>query len=359
MRIGRCHFQIVRAACAAALLTMIAGCASLGASRVGLDRSDYTQRLRQSEKEQLLTNIVALRYGDAPLFLSVTSVISQYTRESSGRLDLAISPASGDADGNVGGSVLLRETPTVTYTPVSGDRFSRHLLAPLPPASLLAMMEAGWASDLLFRLVTRSINGVRNSTRAPLFEHTPDSDFEPLIAALRRLQRSQAWSIRLRQQHESFSAVARLREGLSVQEKADMDFVVKALGLKGDNHDLHDGHELHIVFATYPKDGNELAIATRSMFEVLMELSQCVELEDADALPIALESSTLPPLVRIRSGAVAPVGAHVAVQYRDRWFWIDADDEASKQMFLITQVMMSVADTGSGSGSPLVTIPAG
>ena len=54
-----------RAALAAALLAaLLAGCTGLGPARVGIDRTDYTERLRQSEKEQLLTNILALPYGD-------------------------------------------------------------------------------------------------------------------------------------------------------------------------------------------------------------------------------------------------------------------------------------------------------
>ena len=119
---------------AGAMAALLAGCTGLGPARVGIDRTDYTERLRESEKEQLLANIVALRYGDAPMFLGVSSVISQYTRESSGELHAAIAPAVDNDAGSIGGAVVLRETPTVTYTPVTGERFSRHLLAPLREA---------------------------------------------------------------------------------------------------------------------------------------------------------------------------------------------------------------------------------
>jgi len=327
------------------LAVSLAGCTGLGPARVGIDRTDYTQRLRQSEKEQLLTNIVALRYGDAPMFLGVTSVISQYTRESSGELHAAIAPAVDNDAGSVGGAIVLRETPTVTYTPVTGDRFSRHLLAPLPPAAVLAMMEAGWASDLLFPLAVRSINGVGNTSRAPLFEQEADADFADVVAALRRLQRTQALAVRVRQKEETFSALARVRPALTTQEEADLAFLSERLAIP------RGAGELRVVFATYPHEPGELAIATRSMFEILMELAQGVELDGAP--------SPGPALVRIHSGPGAPADAHVAVRFHDRWFWIDGRDEASKQMFLITQVMLSIADTGGGSGSPLVTIPAG
>ena len=92
-------------------------------------------------------------------------------------------------------------------------------------------------------------------------------------------------------------------------------------------------------------------MANETMFEILMELAQGVEMPGSPPPASAL--------VRIRSGAQAPAGAHVAVRSGDSWFWIDGHDESSKRMFLLTQVMMSIADTGGGSGSPLVTIPAG
>ena len=221
-----------RTALTGLLAALLAGCAGLGPARVGIDRTDYTERLRQSEKEQLLTNIVALRYGDPPMFLGVSSVISQYTRESSGELHAAISPAVDNDGGSIGGAVVLRETPTVTYTPVTGDRFSRHLLAPLPPAAVLAMMEAGWASDLLFPLAVRSINGVGNTSRAPLFEQKADDDFMKVVAALRRLQRSQGLAVRVRQKEETFSALARVRPALSPQEQADIEFLAERLAIR-------------------------------------------------------------------------------------------------------------------------------
>lgn len=334
----------------ACLLMLLCACTSLGPQRVGIDRSDYAQRLRDSEKEQLLSNIVALRYGDAPLFLNVTSVISQYTRETSGHADVSIKPSPDDPDGGVGGAILLRETPTVTYTPLTGERFSRHLLAPMSPASILGMMEAGWSADLLLRLSARSINGVSNDSRAPLFEHAPDADFEQVIAALRRLQRTEALSIRVRQQDNAFTATARVRPGLSEGETRDLDYIRQRLHLKS-----KDG-ELKIAFSSYPMSEDELAIATRSMFEVLVELSRCVDISDADASP-------MPPcpasLIRIHSGRERPHLAHVAVRHHGRWFWIEHDDMASKQMFLLAQVLMSLTDTGSGQTAPLVTLPAG
>jgi hypothetical protein len=334
-----------RLALACAVLAL-GGCVGLGAQRVGVDRGDYTQRLRESEKAQLLSNIVALRYGDAPLFLSVTSVISQYTLETSGGLRITLSPPVDSETGEANAAVVLRETPTVTYTPMSGERFSHSLLAPIPPVSLLAMMEAGWASDQLFRLAVRSFNGIDNVSLAPLFAHDADPRFGPLTAALRRLQRSGAISVRMREHDKAFSAVVRLATNLTPAQQGDLETLRAQMGF------TFAGRELTIVFSSNAGAAGEVAVATRSMFEVLQEMSQCVDLTGGDRFPAD-------PLLRIHSGAAAPAHAHVAVQHRGRWFWIAEDDEPSKQAFLLAQVLMSLSDDTSAAHAPLVTIPAG
>lgn len=337
---------LVRAAIVCLLALAAAGCATIGAQRVGIDRDDYTGRLRDSEKEQLLSNVVAMRYGDAPLFLSVSSVISQYTRESSGGLDVNISPPSDTQAGGAHGAVLLRESPTVTYTPLSGERFTRSLLSPMPPGSLLAMLEAGWAADYVMRIAVRSINGVRNTSRAELFAQAGDAEFETVAAAMRRLQGSGALSVRLHVQEHGVAGVAQVAPHPAAMQQADLDVLKRMLGLK------FDGQDVQVVFAARQSAPGELAIATRSMFEVLGEMSQGVDLTGS-------EQFSADALVKIHSGASRPAQAHVAVQHRGRWFWIAVDDERSKQVFLLVQVMLSLSDETGGGHAPLVTIPAG
>jgi hypothetical protein len=47
------------------------------------DRFDYVTAISDSWKSQMLSNLVKLRYGDAPVFLDVASVINQYLVEGS------------------------------------------------------------------------------------------------------------------------------------------------------------------------------------------------------------------------------------------------------------------------------------
>src|SRR6185437_4625902 len=63
------------------VLLTLGGCASIGPGTVARDRFDYISAISDSWKAQMLLNLVKLRYGDAPVFLDVASVINQYAIE--------------------------------------------------------------------------------------------------------------------------------------------------------------------------------------------------------------------------------------------------------------------------------------
>lgn len=341
-------------------VALLCGCTSIGPQRLGIDRSDYATHLRETNKDQMLLNIVAMRYGDAPLFLEVSSVISQYTREGSVSASVPVSPPVGNSDSAfVGGNMLLRETPTITYTPLSGDRFARSLLSPIPPASVLGLVESGWSIDSVFPVVLRSINGVSNGSRNPLFAHSPDPEFARVIAAMARVQRSRALVLHVERGPETqFSAHASLSPQPTEQDRTDLAYLVRALNLPGDGRG-----EFKVAFGDGQVAPDTLTLGTRSMFEIFSEMAQGVEVPARDTGGRTIETSPgaadSAPLIHIRSGAEHPADAHAAIRYRGTWFWIDGTDEQSKRMFLIAQIILSLNDTSGGANAPLVTIPTG
>ena len=61
-------------------LLMLGGCAfRVGPKTVPLDRFDYSQSLSRSWQQQMLLNLVRVRYLDAPFFLDVSQVVAQYS----------------------------------------------------------------------------------------------------------------------------------------------------------------------------------------------------------------------------------------------------------------------------------------
>ena len=71
------------------LVVILPGCALRGGPKtVARDRFDYSSALTNSLKEQMLMNLVKIRYLDPPTFLDVAQVVATYTFESSASLNL-------------------------------------------------------------------------------------------------------------------------------------------------------------------------------------------------------------------------------------------------------------------------------
>ena len=155
----------VAVACVLAIcLAAIVGCAGIGARSIAHDRFDYAETLSASWKQQMLANMVKLRYGDTPVFLDVASVINQYSIET--QVDLRLSwtnpqITTGDSQ-STGAAARYIDRPTITYTPLSGERFARSLMKPIPPPAVLSLIQAGYPIDAVLRTCVHSINGVRN-----------------------------------------------------------------------------------------------------------------------------------------------------------------------------------------------------
>ena len=66
----------------ACLTLLLAGCANLGPKSVQAGRADYNTVLRDTADQQLLENLVRLRYRDRPFFLEVASVTVQFSYKS-------------------------------------------------------------------------------------------------------------------------------------------------------------------------------------------------------------------------------------------------------------------------------------
>ncbi len=344
----------------------IAGCGSLGPASVPRDRIDYIDAVSESWKEQTLLNIVRLRYGDAPTFLEVSSVISGYTIQ--GQLSAGASIASSATATipsnlvTLGGNATYIDRPTITYTPLSGDKFARSLLQRLPPSEVLELVQAGYPADAVLMMTVRAINGIYN--RSGIGGGTRDADprFYPLLDALRRLQQSGIVSLRLEKQGTEQVAELILASERSRSNEEDLRFIRDTLGARPDKNG-----ELSVAFGLLPRSPNEIAILTRSMVEILLEVASGIEVPGEDVVsgrtaPSAREAMASDshdrPLIRIRSSALSPASTYSAVQYRGIWYWIDDRDIASKRVFTFLMLFFSLAETGVTPQAPVLTIPA-
>lgn len=351
------------------LLALLVACASIGAGSVNRDRLDYAEALASSWKEQMLLNIVKLRYADTPMFLDVSSVISSYQLQSqvslAGTVSSGLTPNLPDTWGRgatVGATGFYTDRPTISYTPLQGDKFIRSLLRPMAPAALFQLVQAGYPVDLVFQLATRAINGVYNRSNRAMGSRDADPEFYPILDALRRLQLSEAIGLRLEKRGPEETSLITIRgDKVTPAVEQDSRFVRTTLGLQP------DARELTLTFGAVPRNDQELAVLTRSMLEILLELGARVEapatdIEAGRTLPIPPPRPDSgprdQPLVNIHSSAEPPSDAFVAVRYSKHWFWIDQRDFRSKSIFTFLLLLTSLAETGVTPQAPVITVPA-
>jgi hypothetical protein len=336
-------------------LVVLAGCASVSPQHVTTDRMDYGQVVADSWKRQTLLNVVRLRYADAPVFLDVSSIINSYTV---GGEASAQATVPSRIDPNVlefGGTGRWSNTPTVTYQPLLGDRFTKSLLRPIPPASVFQLLQGGWGVGLVFRTVVSSINGLRNASAGV----AADPGFDELTEALSRIQGAGNIGIRVEPGKDGGGVLAVIRRAEDGSELGgDSQRVRHLLGLG------EDVSEFEITYGLVPRNPNEVAMLTRSMMEIMLQLGFGIDLPAAHAtggraLPGQWQpgNAKAEPLVHIRSGTEAPADAYAAVPYKGYWYWIDDTDIASKRTFTFLMILFSLAETGQTTASPVVTVP--
>lgn len=347
------------------LLVALAGCTSIGPGTVPRDRISYITAVAESWKEQTLLNIVRMRYGDTPAFLDVSSVISSYALQgqlsAAGQFSSDLTATIPSRLATVGGNLAYVDRPTISYTPVAGDKFAQSLLRPIPPSAIFELIQAGYRADAVLQLTTRAINGIYNRSSYGGWRRSADPEFYPLLDALRRLQLSGSVSLRRQPQGPNLRAALMFSARVSTEAERDLRFVEKTLNVTPDRNG-----EITLAFGAVSRDTHEIALLSRSMLEILLEVGGGIEVPQKDvaqgrtAPSGRFETAPNPrdrPFVRIRSSATRPADTFAAVNYRGTWYWIDDDDIQSKTVFSFLMTFFSLAETGVTPQRPVLTVP--
>jgi hypothetical protein len=360
----------------AALLFLISGCAARGAKRVPADRFDYNAAIAQSTREQMLLNIVRSRYLEVPVFLTVSSVLTQYEYETSAGVGTILEFGSGTTDRATGdANVGFTERPTITYLPVEGQEFSAHLLSDIPSEIIFAAAQAGWAVDVFMRIAIQRLGETENMS----FGEIPapgDSDSKTQVESdlkkLKRFERmielifilSDREVIELQEIEEEGKSTRYLMIAEQVAEdlRPRLDELRKLIGISNRNRFRITDRVTNI------KD-DEISIQTRSVMAMMEFMARGVEvplehLKDGWVIDYGLQSSEgeaarkLIPF-RMRSSKDRPENAFAAVRFRDNWYYIDQTDITSKRALGLIIVMFRLQAPTPAGAAPILTLPTG
>lgn len=339
---------------------LLAGCSAIGPGTIARDRFDYTETVADSWKRQMLLNIVKIRYGDAPVFLDVASIINQYSTEGELNASLGWSFPPNANNQRVGAVGRYYDRPTITYNLLTGEKFARSLMTPISPGSVMSLVEGGYPIDYVFRILVHSVNGIRNQFGGSARMRQADPEFFTLIEKMRKIQNSGAAAMRVRKVEGRDTLVMMFRQRTDPETEAMSKEVRKMLGLK------EEGGEFRVVYGSASSGDDEIALLTRSIIEILSDISSTVEVP-AEHVSEKRVNPTMAPagegikghLIRILYSKEKPADNFAAVPYRDQWFWIDDRDYQSKKLFSFLMFVMTLTETGGKEGAPVVTISAG
>jgi hypothetical protein len=336
------------------------GCTSIGPGAVRRDRFSYSDAVAASWKSQMLLNLVKNRYLDPPIYLDVGQIVSGYTLETGVSLSGQVSPQSmrGDTFGALGARGTFTDRPTITYSPMTGDKFLQGFLDPIQPARVLALIRAGYAADFILTLSLDSLNGWHNQQVSATVGRKADPQFFQAAKLLGELQAAGALGVRVDQPTNGSPS---LRLFLRTDRlESSVQSVAKELGTL---LSLEEGSSSWRIVQTPLRGGTgEIGIATRSLMQMLGALSLGVEipashLERRLVPPVSLLPPVEQRLLSVRSGPKEPDDAFVAVRYEDAWFWIAHDDWISKRTFSSIIFLFTLSDASGTERLPVITIP--
>ena len=350
-----------------AFAVLLDGCAQLGPSLVKAGRNEYNAAVAQTDDEQIVLNLVRLRYADNTMWLDVNSVTTQFNFAQGANAEVQRSDEFSRYGWRIGGDMRYSETPTISYSPVTGEQYVRNRLAPMNFTTFMVLANAGWAIDRLLRLVAGRMNGLDNAPEAegPTPEDAPDyAQFARAASLLRELQKKDVLRFRYRDPGKDTRPAMYFKpEALDWAETRELRTLL-GLQVRKRSYDLH-------TVADNPLS-DSIGIELRSLNDMAQFLSTSVEVpardEEAGRVTVTKDqngqrfdwSRVMDGLFRVRSQPKQPTDAAVAVRYRGAWFYIDDRDMDSKYTFrLIDQIGAILAGTIEKGPAPVLTLPVG
>jgi hypothetical protein len=391
----------------------ISGC--LGPKAVRYTRLRYNEVVRDTNDEQLLINIVRLRYADSPVFVDLPNITSQfeiagrgnylggYGNQTPGRASLGF------------GDLSLRDTPTLSYHPREGREIAKALLTPLS-ADLFIVVNGGANLEQLLLFAINDINDVSNAYRATtLLPKVPDDNTTylrgiRLLASLRDRDATELAFGTDDQSDDSSDPMARSTvKARDLLEAARDGYVYRAdpkeevkllkrekglyLRIRPPYVDSPEMQEVAKIFhltpglSKYrikselneevnqklpkPLENDTIYLNLRSVLQIMTFLSRgvCVPEEHvvSGIAPVTLDQNGQPydwthvtaGNFLVRAQKHRPRDAEVAVPYRGYWFYVAPNDVNSRAALAILEMVFALQESGENPRGPLLTLPIG
>lgn len=411
MRFARPSIGLLRLAAVAGAVLSLCGC--LGPKAIQCTRSRYNEVIQTTNNEELLLNLVRLRYLENPGFLPVTALTTQF------ELDAGANYRNGYDRGPrysnyADGTLSFADRPTISFAPQRSPELTKGLLNRIPLEIFYLFAANGESLERELRLFVRNMNGIENaaSSGGPTPCTPPEfAEYRHLAELLNHLQRQRAIVLAHEEREVEVPGTVPLdavaapdlvkikaagygvrslgdKKGyvltqtksvrvLRVQPEAvgspEMLEVARILRLRP----LQSSYEVEEViqgqFRPTEADGQltKLTITMRSLLEVMYALAQNVDVPPehvcAGLAPVTLNPDgtvfdwreVFGDLFHVCVSKHKPKCAFVCVKYRGYWFYVDDSDASSKITLALFNDLFRLQRIGAAEGQPLLTLPVG
>ena len=305
----------MRAAFPASTLVVVltlAGCSTAPKS-IKRNYTTYNHTIHYNQSQQMLLNLVRLRYRESPMFMKVGAVSTSYNYEIRGGGNIGSS--FGEDVWGLNASGAYAERPTVTYTPIEGDTFVKQMLAEVNLNSFVLLYRSGWPITTLCHVLVERIG--------PRFNHRDSPTYDDFVDLVRQLQEA--------------------------QDRGDLDIVAHDdeifLQLKDET--------LGVDVATdmIPLEN----VQTRSFVDVMFYLAKNTQVP-SDAQD-QVKPASPNGWMSIRFTKNAPNDAMVFVQYNGGFYSIARNDIQSKDTFALLKLVFQMQAGDIQSVQPILTLP--
>jgi len=356
---------IKRLALTGLLSVMLSGCGQFGPRFIEASRTDYNIAMNRTENEQMLLNLVRLRYGDPPYFLEASALNTQFliapSAEASSLFDF-----NGNNTYGLKGRLAYEEKPTVTYSPLRGQAFVRQVLSRVTLDTVLLLDASGWSTARVLRMCIENVNGLDNAARAsgPTPADAPDvTAFRRAIDLLADFEGRGDLVLFRKQTEGAVEFVARFSP--AARRTASFTELAHLLGLDPKLE------EYALTLNQISDSRSAINMQTRSFMGVMYFLAQAVAVPEQDAndgkVTVTRDAvggefdwgQVTGGLIEIRSSPRKPSDASVAVNFRERSFYIDDADVQSKSTFALLGQLYALQSDADASNAPILTLPIG
>jgi hypothetical protein len=359
-------------------LLLLCGCqSSFGPRAIKYTHPAYNQVVNNTQNQQLLLNLVRLKYRDTPFFLNINSITASFSMGATLGVEAELPWDFDETGTRTGDGRLVRpdvgmsysQSPTISYAPLQGEDFVDSILTPISFLTILKVAKSGWRTDRVFGLFLERVNNLYNAPSAsgptPV-EEPKFKEFKRMLELFHELRQA-------RLIEAGFELDANNRRQVKLLIKTDSNYqseIAEIKSLFGVSQQLNS-YSINTDFLYVTDDVLDMSI--RSIQSVLHYLSHNVEVpekhkeaglvtitKNRDGKEFDWNDTPAGSVFKVKSTNWGkPDNAYVSVPYRGNWFYISDDDLSSKSTFMLLKQVFSLQAGKIIDAGPTLTLPVG